>query len=775
MKFFNKKSGALYGALIAMAAVCTAMMSTSVSYPKNAGIPTTQVNKDIDSRVDSVLNLMTLAEKIGQMNQYNGFMDFTGPAPENGDASKKYQDIRNGLVGSMLNVRGVENVRAVQKIAVEESRLGIPLIFGFDVIHGYQTMGPIPLAEAASWDLDAIREASRLAAKEAAVAGLNWTFAPNVDISRDARWGRVMEGAGEDPYLGSLIAAARVHGFQGDDLSDKFTIAACAKHFAAYGFAEAGRDYNTADLGTSTLYNMVLPPFKAAADAGARTFMNSFNDLNGIPATANTFLLRDILKEKWNYDGFVVSDWGSIKEMIAHNYAPDNKAAAMLAVNAGSDMDMESSAYITHLEDLVEEGKVAVATIDDAVRRILKVKFELGLFDDPYKYCNEQLEKEVTGSKEILDGALDMALKSIVLLKNEGDLLPLNQSGQKIAVIGDLVFDKNSVLGSWRIGALDHTAVSLKEGFDNYTNNEVVFERGPSFVTEEVAFAKEVIFNKTDTTGTAAAIDAAKNADVVVMMLGEHGYQSGEGRSRTDLGLPGLQQQLLEQVYAVNKNVILVLANGRPLALPWAHDNIPAIVEAWQLGAQSGNAIAQVLHGDFNPSAKLPMSFPVNAGQAPVYYNRKSTGRPTLPGKDVVFWSHYQDAPNDPLWSFGHGLSYTTFAYSNLRVDNNFEDDKSITVTAVLTNTGDIEGTEVAQLYIQDKFASVIRPIRELKGFEKMTLKPGEQTTLTFKLTGEHLGFYNNEGDWLLEDGSFNVWVGGSSKATLTTSFELEQ
>ncbi len=738
-------------------------------------ISTKDINNDTDRRVDSVLQLMTLQEKIGQMNQYNGFMDFTGPAPENGDASKKYQDIRNGLVGSMLNVRGVENVRAVQKIAVEESRLGIPLIFGFDVIHGYQTMGPIPLAEAASWDLEAIQEASRLAAKEAAAAGLNWTFAPNVDISRDARWGRVMEGAGEDPYLGSLIAAARVHGFQGDDLSDKFTIAACAKHFAAYGFAEAGRDYNTADLGTSTLYNMVLPPFKAAADAGARTFMNGFNDLNGIPATAHTFLLRDILKDKWEFDGFVVSDWGSIKEMIAHNYAQDNKEAARLSVNAGTDMDMESLAYITHLEDLVDEKKVSIDAIDDAVRRILKVKFELGLFDDPYRYCDETIEQEVIGSKEILDGALDMALKSVVLLKNENNLLPLQKTGRKIAVIGDLAYDKNSVLGSWRIGALDNTAVSLKEGFDNYQSNQVVFERGPRFVTEEVAFAKEVVFNATDTTGTAAALKAARNADVVVMMLGEHGYQSGEGRSRTQLDLPGLQQQLLEQVYEVNKNIVLVLANGRPLALPWAHEHIPAILETWQLGAQSGHAIAQVLHGDYNPSGKLPMSFPVNAGQAPVYYNRKSTGRPTLPGKDVVFWSHYQDAPNEPLWHFGHGLSYTTFDYKDLKVDNTYNTDATVKVNVTLKNTGEVAGEEVAQLYIQDQFASVIRPIRELKGFKKVYLKPGESKELTFELTREQLGFYDNQGNWLVEDGSFNVWIGGSSKATLQTQFELQQ
>lgn len=742
---------------------------------ESPSIPVRGDQTNLDKRVDSIMSLMTLAEKIGQMNQYNGFRDFTGPVAAQSDASKKTQDIRDGLVGSMLNVRGVENVRAVQQIAVEESRLGIPLIFGFDVIHGYQTMSPIPLAESASWDLEAIQNSSRLAAKEAAAAGLNWTFAPNVDISRDARWGRVMEGAGEDPYLGSKIAAARVKGFQGTDLSDPFTIIACAKHFAAYGFAEAGRDYNTVDMGNATLYNMVLPPFKAAADAGARTFMNSFNDLNGVPATADAFLMRDILKNDWNFEGFVVSDWGSIKEMIAHGYAANGKEAARLAATAGSDMDMESYLYVEHLEDLVEQGKVSEDAINDAARRILKVKFELGLFDDPYKYCNEQVEKEVIGSKEMLDGALDMALKSIVLLKNDNRLLPLKKKNQNIAVIGDLAFDKNSVLGSWRIGALDNTAVSLVEGMKNYDQGTIVYERGPRFVTDEVAFAKEVIFNKTDTTGTAAALKAARNADIVVMMLGEHGYQSGEARSRTDIGLPGLQQQLLEQVYAVNKNIVLVLANGRPLALPWAEAHIPVILESWQLGAQSGNAIAQVLYGDYNPSGKLPMSFPINVGQAPIYYNHKSTGRPKDPTSNAVFWSHYQDVSNDPLWSFGHGLSYTDFTYSNLKVSNTFTLNGKVTVTATLKNTGDIKGTEIAQLYIQDLFASTIRPVKELKGFEKVTLNPGETKQLEFDLDGTHLGFYDNSGTWRVEDGDFKVWIGGSSLATMSSDFKLIQ
>nr|WP_262497929.1 beta-glucosidase BglX [Nonlabens agnitus] len=729
---------------------------------------------ELDRKVDSVLNIMTLKEKIGQMNQYSGFRDFTGPVSKTSDAASKTQDIRDGLVGSMLNVRGVENVRAVQKIAVEETRLGIPLIFGFDVIHGYQTMAPIPLAEAASWDLEAIQNSSRLAAKEAAAAGLNWTFAPMVDISRDARWGRVMEGAGEDPYLGSRIATARVNGFQGNDLSDRFTIAACAKHFAAYGFSEAGREYNTVDIGNSTLYNVVLPPFKAAVDAGARTFMSSFNDLNGIPASANEFLFRDILKNQWGFEGFVVSDWASIKEMINHHYAPDDEAAARLSVNAGIDMDMESYVYMNHLEQLVEEGKVPVTIIDDAVKRILKVKFELGLFDDPYKYCDEVIEKQVINSEEMKAGALDMALKSIVLLKNENEMLPLKR-GRKIAVLGDLAMDKNSVLGNWRIGAIENTAISLKEGFANYTENEVVFERGPVFVDQKAEFTQELVYNKTDTTGTAAALKAAENADAVIVMLGEHGLQSGEARSRTDLGLPGLQQEFLEQIHAVNPNIVLVLTNGRPLALPWPKKNIPAIVEAWQLGSQSGHAIAQVLHGDYNPSGKLPMTFPVDVGQVPIYYNHKNTGRPDGYNEGTVFYSHYQDAPNEPLWPFGFGLSYTTFEYDNVQVDHNYSQNQKVVVTARISNTGDLAGTEIVQLYIQDEFATTIRPVKELKGFEKVTLQPGESRQVSFELTSDQLGFFNNQGDWILENGAFKVWIGGSSQATLEARFTLEQ
>ncbi len=728
----------------------------------------------LDQKVETLLSKMTLEEKIGQMNQYNGFWDFTGPAPKGGHAEKKYDDLKNGLVGSMLNVRGVKDVTAVQKVAVEQSRLGIPLIIGFDVIHGYKTISPIPIAEAASWDLDAIKKSAEMAALESSAAGINWTFAPMVDISRDARWGRVMEGAGEDPYLGSKIAEARVNGFQGNNLSLNSTIAACAKHFAAYGFAEGGRDYNTVDIGTSTLYNMVFPPFIAAKNAGVKTFMNSFNELNGVPATGNKYLQRDILKEEWAYDGFIVSDWGSITEMIAHGHAKDGKHAAELALNAGSDMDMESHLYVKHLENLVGDDKVDLNFIDDATRRILKVKYELGLFDDPYKYCNLEREKEITGSEEINNAALDIAKKSIVLLKNNNNLLPLKKEGQKIALIGALASDKTSPLGSWRIAADDNTAISVLEGMNQYSGNTVTFAKGADLTHGKTEFVTELKINTTDKSEFKKAKEVARNADVVVMVLGEHGFQSGEGRSRASLDLPGVQQELLEEIFSVNSNIVLVLNNGRPLAINWADENIPAILEAWQLGTQSGHAIAQVLYGDYNPSGKLPMTFPRNVGQVPLYYNYKNTGRPNLPGPDSVFWSHYNDEENTPLYPFGYGLSYSTFKYSNLNIINNFEKNSKIEITIDVKNTGAIEGKEVVQLYIRDKYASITRPVKELKGFELLNLKAGETKAAKFELTEKELGFYDNEGKWILEKGEFEVYVGTNSQTQNKKSFELK-
>ena len=728
----------------------------------------------IDKKVDSLLSIMTLEEKIGQMNQYNGFWNVTGPVPADGDAAKKYDHLRKGWVGSMLNVRGVEEVRAVQKIAVEETRLGIPLIIAFDLIHGYKTMSPIPLAEAASWDLDAIRESAEVGAREASASGINWTFAPMVDISRDARWGRVMEGAGEDPYLGSKIAIARINGFQGDDLSAHNTILACAKHFVGYGFSESGKDYNTVDVGTSTLYNVLFPPFQAANEAGVRTFMNSFNELNGIPATGNKFLQRTILKEKWGFEGFVVSDWGSINEMIAHGYAENGKHAAELAVNAGSDMDMESYQYVAELANLVRENKVPEAYIVDAARRILKTKFELGLFDDPYKYCDITREKAEINSEENHKAVLDVAKKSIVLLKNNRNMLPLKKAGLKIGLIGALAADKNSPLGSWRIAADDNTAISVLEGMKKYEGNQLTYAKGADVAIGKTDFVFETKINTTDKSGFAEAIALAKTVDKVVMVLGEHGFQSGEARSRTKLDLPGVQQELLEAVHRVNPNIILVLSNGRPLALPWADENIPAIVETWHLGSQSGHAIAQVLYGDYNPSGKMPMTVPRSVGQVPIYYNYKNTGRPTLPAPDIVFWSHYSDEKNTPLYPFGHGLSYTSFNYENLTIENNYSGAKEVKVTVKLTNTGAVKGKEVVQLYLRDLFASVTRPVKELKGFEMIELAPGASETISFILTEKELGFYNNDGEWVVENGDFHVFVGGSSATTNSKQFTLK-
>lgn len=745
-----------------------------------------EIEIPIDKRVDDLLSKMTLKEKIGQMNMYNGFWNVTGPSPEEGNAKEKYDHLAKGWVGSMLNVHGAKEVRAVQEVAVNESRLGIPLIIGFDLIHGYKTISPIPLAESASWDLEAIQKSAALGAKEAAAAGINWTFAPMVDITRDARWGRVMEGAGEDPYLGSRIAEARVYGFQGSNLSDVNTVAACAKHFAAYGFAEGGRDYNTVDIGENTLHNIVLPPFKAASDAGVRTFMNSFNELNGIPATADKYLQWDILKGEWGFDGFVVSDWGSIKEMIDHGYAENPNHAGELALNGGSDMDMESYIYLNHIESLLKEGKVQMEQINDAVRRILKVKFELGLIDDPYRYCDEEREKEITGSKEIQDGVLDMAKKSIVLLKNNRNILPLNKSGQKIALIGPLADDKNSPLGNWRIAADNNSAVSVLEGFIKYEGNKmvhvayegnkIVHAQGVKLLNSIPAFDEEVDINTTDKCGIREAKKIAKKADIVVMVLGEYGFQSGEGRSRTKLDLPGFQQELLEEVYKVNPNIVLVLMNGRPLVLNWAAENIPAIVEAWHLGTRSGDAIAQVLYGDYNPSGKLPMSFPRSVGQMPLYYNYKNTGRPGADGEDAgsVFWSHYGDEKNSALFPFGYGLSYTNFSYSEIELSaNSMNLNSSIEASITLTNTGKANGKEVVQMYLHDHYASVTRPVRELKGFQLVELNAGESKKVTFTITSELLKFYSANQKWEVEPGDFSLYIGTNSATNRKATFRL--
>jgi len=733
-----------------------------------------KLNPEIEKKIDVLMSKMTLEEKVGQMNQYNGFWDVTGPAPVGGTAEQKYENIKKGLVGSMLTVRGVKEVKAVQKIAVEQTRLGIPLIIGFDVIHGYKTLSPIPLAEAASWDLKAIEKSAETAASEAAASGINWTFGPMMDISKDARWGRVMEGAGEDSYLGSKVAIARVKGFQGDNtFKSPLRIATTAKHFAAYGFVESALEYNASEISNNTLFNQVLPPFKAAVDAGLKTVMTSFNTINGIPASGDKFLLRDVLKNKWGFNGFVISDWASIREMIPWGFSKDEKEAAISAVEAGTDMDMEGGIYVPYLIDLVKQGKVKQEFVDDAVRRILRVKYELGLFDNPYRFLDEKREKEVIGSKANREAVLDMAKKSIVLLKNDTNLLPLKKSGQKIVLLGSLAESKNSPLGSWRIAADSNTAVSVLEGMQQYKGNSLNYVKGLDLTTVEPTFLTEVQYNTTNKSGFEAAKNAAKDADVVVMVLGEHGFSSGEARSRTNLDLPGLQQEFLEEIYKVNPNIVLVLNNGRPLTISWAAEKIPTIVEAWQLGTETGNAVAQVLYGDYNPSGKLPMSFPRNIGQVPISYNHYSTGRFTNKDNNV-FWSHYSDVEKTPLYPFGYGLSYTTFEYSNLKINKKtFSKGEKVEVSVDLKNTGKVTGKEVAQLYLQDEFASVVRPVKELKGFEMIELKAGETKTITFTLTDAELGFYNNQNEFVVEPGSFKVMVGGSSDANLTTQFNV--
>jgi len=724
------------------------------------------VSDTTEKAIERLMASMTLEEKIGQMNQYNGFWDVTGPAPQRGADKFKYDHFKQGLVGSVLNVRGVMQVRKLQELVVKESRLGIPLLFGFDAVHGYNTVLPIPLGEAASWDLPAIERSARVTATEAAASGINWTFAPMVDISRDARWGRVMEGAGEDPYLGSQIAIARVKGFQGSDFISPFNILATAKHFAGYGFAEGGRDYNTVDVSALTLQNIILPPFQAAVEAGVGSVMNSFNIINGVPATANRYLIKDILKGHWKFNGVVVSDWGSGVEMIDHGFAENLSQVASSAANAGSDVDMESYAYVNHLKAEVQKGNVSLATVDQSVRRILRLKYILGLFKDPYKYCDSTREQVYSMHPEHMQVARDMARRSMVLLKNEKNLLPLIVKGKKIAVIGALAADKNSPLGNWRLAAKDSSAISLLEGFEA-AGIPYQYAQGVKLVLHDpVHFVQELSINYSDTAGLAQAVALAKAVDVVVMMLGEHGLQSGEGRSRAQLNLPGLQQQLLEAVYAVNPNVILVLTTGRPLAISWAAEHIPAILLAWQPGSQSGHAITDVLMGKYNPSGKLPMTFPRSDRQLPIYYNQFSTGRPGP--KKEVFWSHYIDESHTPLYEFGYGKSYTKFSYSDIQLSDRID---TVAVTVKLTNIGSIKGEEVVQLYIHDRVSSLVRPVRELKGFKKLLLEPGASKIVQFDLPKSALGYFDGEGKLLLEPGWFDIYVGGSSAATLTATY----
>lgn len=713
-----------------------------------------------EQRVDSVLRLMTLSEKIGQMNQVSSKEDPTGQLTE---CSNEEELIRSGQVGSMLNVVGVERTRHLQEIAVNDTRLHIPLIFALDVVHGYKTISPVPLAESCSWDMDLIEKSARVAAEEATASGIQWTFAPMVDIARDPRWGRVMEGSGEDPYLGSAIAKARVRGFQGTDLSAYNTMAACAKHFVGYGAAEGGRDYNTVDISKQRLRELYLPPFSAAVDAGVATFMNSFNEVMGVPATGSTYLVRDILKGEWNFPGVVVSDWGSVAELIPHGVAEDKCDAAQLAVTAGCDMDMEGYCYVSSLEKLVREGVVSESLIDDAVRRILRLKFDLGLFDDPYRYCDAEREKAEILSAEHRKVVREMACKSIVLLENREGILPLDNRCKNIGIVGPLADNPDDMLGSWCARGDGKDAIGILQGIKQAVGKGV-----------RIRYAKGCEIEGDDRSGFSEAVQVAENSDVVIVCVGENRFMSGEAASRTRLTLPGVQRELLKAIKETGKPIVLLLSNGRPLVLDWEKENIGTIVECWQLGSEAGNAIADVLFGKYNPSGKLTMSFPYNEGQIPVYYNAKSTGRPYVP--NVRYVTRYLDCPNVSLYSFGYGLSYTRFEYGELKLDKDtmFPGEK-LRIDVSVANVGNYDGEETVQLYIRDVCSKITRPEKELKGFKKVFLKKGERTDISFELSLADLEYVLADGSRESDPGLFEVFVGGNPDDVKKAEFILVQ
>ncbi len=721
--------------------------------------------KSNNQKADSVLRLMTLDEKVGQLNQYNDDNQATGPVTID---NNKVDQVKNGQVGSLLNTIGSDRTRSWQELAMQ-SRLKIPLIFGQDVIHGFKTTFPIPLAEAASWDLPAIQMSARIAATEASASGIHWTFAPMVDIARDPRWGRVMEGAGEDPYLGSLISAARVKGFQGLNLGDTNAVMACVKHFAAYGAAVGGRDYNSVDMSERQLYEIYLPPFKAAVDAGAASFMNSFNDVNGIPAVANNFLQRTILKEKWGFKGFIVSDWGSIGELINHGYVKDTREAAAAALMAGTDMDMESRAYKNNLAQLVKDGKVNIELVNDAVKRILIKKFEMGLFDNPYKFSNKIREQAALNNPAHQAAARSMAAKSIVLLKNNNNILPLSKNFKKIAFIGPLVKSLIENKGFWDVsipGVDSNFIVSQWEGLQN--------KIGPG---TSLLYAKGCDIEGNNKSGFSEAVSVANQADVVILSIGEKRDMSGEAKSRSNINIPGVQEELLEQLLATGKPVVVLINAGRPLVFNYTAKNATAILYTWWLGSEAGNGIADVLFGDYNPSAKLPMTFPASVGQIPIYYNHFNTGRPALDDKNHIYNSSYLDESIFPKFPFGFGLSYTNFSYTNLVLSNkNMNMKDSILVSFTLTNTGKIAGEEVAQLYLHNKHASVVMPVKALKDFKKIMLMPGESKKIQFKVNKEKLSFFNSNLKWDAEPTDFELMIGSSSEdIRLQASFELKK
>ena len=715
-----------------------------------------------DRFVEDLLQKMTLEEKIGQLNQLSGDYRQTGP---NRVSADKIAEIEKGALGSVLNVFGAETTRKLQEHALK-SRLGIPLVFAQDVIHGFRTTFPIPLAEAASWDLEVIERSARIAGEEAAAAGIHWTFAPMVDVTRDPRWGRVMEGAGEDPYLGSQIARARVRGFQGTGVGAVDAVAACAKHFAAYGAAQAGRDYHTTDMSERTLREIYFPPFQAAVDAGAATFMSAFNELNGVPATGNRFLLRTVLRDEWNYGGVVVSDWGAIRELVPHGYAADDRDAAFKAILAGCDIDMESNCYNRFLAELVRQGEASEALVDEAVRRVLRLKYDLGLFEDPFRFCDTVREQTVLADASHRLAAREVAERSVVLLDNKSGVLPLDAGARRIALIGPLAKSERDMKGAWSIQWDDRELVSLYEGLT---------ERVP--VGTEIRYARGCGIDSSDRSGFAEAVAAARASDVVVMAVGEAFDMSGEARSRTDIGLPGVQEELIKAVWATGKPIVVVLMCGRPMTIEWTAEHVGAILCTWWLGSEAGNAIARVLYGDYNPSGKLPMTFPRSVGQIPLYYSLKNTGRPAPDDHAVSYGSAYIDSPNAPRYAFGHGLSYTTFGYSELQLSTDrMSVDGRMVVSCTVTNNGSRDGEEVVQLYVRDLVGSVTRPVKELKGFRKILLRAGESQRVEFEIDADQLAFYDQEMQWRVEPGDFQVMVGSASDdIRLTGSFAVEE
>lgn len=727
--------------------------------------------------IDGLMKKMTLEEKIGQLNLPGSGDIVTGQA-SNSDIGKK---IKEGKVGGLFNIKTVAKIKAVQKVAVEESRLKIPMIFGMDVIHGYETVFPIPLGLSCTWDMKAIERTAQIAAQEASADGINWTFSPMVDICRDPRWGRIAEGNGEDPYLGGEIAKAMVKGYQGTTGSYKNNnIMACVKHYAMYGAAEAGRDYNTTDMSRVGMFNNYMPPYKAAVDAGVGSVMASFNEVDGIPATGNKYLMTDVLRKQWGFAGFVVTDYTGINEMEAHGMG-DLKQVSALAMNAGIDMDMVGEGFLTTLEKSVKEGKVTLAQIDAACRRILEAKYKLGLFDDPYKYCNEErAAKEVftdTHRKE----AREIAAQSFVLLKNQNNILPLQKKGT-IALVGPLADAKENMPGTWAVAARFDKAISLFEGLRSVAGDKatIVYAKGSNLDADAKFEERAGMFGKDFKRDMRPAqeiideaVNATKNADVIVAALGESAEMSGESSSRSNIEIPQVQKDLLAALLKTGKPVVLVLFAGRPMALKWESENVPAIINVWFGGSEAGYAIADVLFGDVNPSGKLTTTFPQTVGQVPIYYNHKNTGRP-LGTWFEKFRSNYLDVSNDPVYPFGYGLSYSNYYYSDVKLSSNtLKAGQTITASVVVTNNSKVDGREVVQLYTRDMVGSITRPVKELKGFQKIELKAGESKTVEFKISVDDLKFYNSDLKFVAEPGDFKVFIGSNSRDVKEASFKL--